>query len=156
MDIKHILVTTDLSPEALRPCVPVAALARALGARVTLLHVIEGGPSGEIGPAGGQPVDLPTDLQARMILARTQLEMQCEAFEGLPVTVEVASGLEVVGTLIDYAESHDVDLIALSSHGRTGFKRLMLGSVAEALVRRSPVPVLVIPRPEDTRAQRSA
>ena len=45
--------------------------------------------------------------------------------------------------LIEYAEDHDVDHIVVGSQGRTGLSRLLLGSVAETVVRRSPVPVTV-------------
>lgn len=46
--------------------------------------------------------------------------------------------------IISYAEDHDVDLIVMGSHGRTGAARILLGSVAERVVRRSPIPVLVV------------
>jgi len=47
-------------------------------------------------------------------------------------------------SVVEYAEEHDVDQIVTGSHGRTGVSRLLLGSVAETIVRRSPVPVTVI------------
>lgn len=46
--------------------------------------------------------------------------------------------------IVDYIEEHDVDRVVLGSHGRSGAERLLLGSVAEAVVRRSPVPVMVV------------
>ncbi|MFC6988592.1 universal stress protein [Haloplanus sp. GCM10025708] len=46
--------------------------------------------------------------------------------------------------IVDYAEEHDVDQIVIGSHGRKGVTRVLLGSVAEAVVRRSPVPVTVV------------
>lgn len=47
-------------------------------------------------------------------------------------------------TIVEYAEEHDIDHIVTGSHGRTGVSRLLLGSVAETVVRRSPVPVTVV------------
>lgn len=145
MRIEHILITSDLSPDALRPCEPIAGMAKALGARVTLLHVIQSVPGLSL-TSSSEQVPINEELQARMILARTQLELQCDPFEGLDLTVEVLPGIEVVSTVLEYAEAKDVDLIALSKHDRTGFQRLILGSVAEALIRRSPLPVMVFPR----------
>lgn len=47
-------------------------------------------------------------------------------------------------SIVDYAEEHDVDHIAIGSHGRTGASRILLGSVAETVARRSPVPVTIV------------
>lgn len=47
-------------------------------------------------------------------------------------------------TIVEYALEHDVDAIVMGSHGRSGVTRILLGSVAEAVVRRSPVPVTVV------------
>lgn len=46
--------------------------------------------------------------------------------------------------IVDYAEEHDVDHIVIGSHGRSGVTRILLGSVAESVVRRSPVPVTIV------------
>ncbi|MFB6266779.1 MAG: universal stress protein [Halodesulfurarchaeum sp.] len=46
--------------------------------------------------------------------------------------------------IVEYAEEHDVDHIVMGSHGRSGVTRILLGSVAEAVVRRSPVPVTIV------------
>jgi nucleotide-binding universal stress UspA family protein len=146
MKITHILVTSDLSAEALRPCKPIAALARAVGARITLLNVVEDLPVAPLGTPF-EPVILAPDLSARVESARAHLEKHRDLFDGANVTVEVVTGVEAVYTIMDYAEKNDVDLIAMSTHGRTGFRRLVLGSIAEALLRRSTVPVLVFPRP---------
>jgi nucleotide-binding universal stress UspA family protein len=47
-------------------------------------------------------------------------------------------------TIVAYAEDHDIDHIVMGSHGRSGLARVLLGSVAESVVRRSPVPVTII------------
>jgi nucleotide-binding universal stress UspA family protein len=145
MAIRHILVTSDLSPAALRPCSPVAEMARALNACVTLLHVIEDSPPARLS-ANVEPVDVPEELQARMILARTQLELQADAFAGIKLSVEVVSGIEIVSSVLEYAEANHVDMIAMSTHGHSGFRRLVVGSLAEALIRRTTIPVVIFPR----------
>lgn len=58
-------------------------------------------------------------------------------------TVAYERGQEARG-IIDYADDNDVDLIVMGSHGRTGVSRVLLGSVAEKVVRRAPIPVLVV------------
>lgn len=47
-------------------------------------------------------------------------------------------------TIVDYADTHDIDAIVIGSHGRTGVSRILLGSVAETVVRRASVPVTVV------------
>ncbi len=49
-----------------------------------------------------------------------------------------------VQCIVDYAEEHDVDHVVVGSHGRSGVSRILLGSVAEGVVRQSPVPVTVV------------
>ena len=46
--------------------------------------------------------------------------------------------------IINFAKTHNVDLIVMSTHGRTGVKHFLLGSIAERVVRRSPCPVMVV------------
>lgn len=146
MNIRHVLVTTDLSPDSLRPCEPIADLARRLGARITLLHVVQDlrvAPHGApLAPGMSAP-----DLEREKESARRALEEQRSTF-GADLAVEpaVVSGNDTAQAIDDFAKKNGVDLIALSTHGRTGFRHLALGSVAEAVLRRSPVPVVVFPR----------
>lgn len=61
--------------------------------------------------------------------------------------IEIATEIEVgrpPRAIVEFARDTDVDLIAIGSHGRSGVRRVLLGSVAEAVVRRSPVPVVVV------------
>ena len=58
-----------------------------------------------------------------------------------PVTGEPAAAI------VEFARSENVDLIVMGTHGRTGFSRLLMGSVAEAVVRKAPCPVLTLKEP---------
>ncbi|WP_323192575.1 universal stress protein [Halostella sp. PRR32] len=60
------------------------------------------------------------------------------------VEASVSSGTPASG-IVDYADDHDVDLIVMGTHGRTGLDRYLLGSVAEKIVRVSDIPVLALP-----------
>ena len=146
MQIRHILLTTDLSTEALRPCLAVGELAQGAKARITLLHVVH---EFQLAPHGAPlaPPITPLDSEREVREAeKTLLEQKQLLGEGVPVATAVVTGDRVHEAIAKYAKSHGVDLIALSTHGRTGFRHFALGSVAEALLRESEVPVLVFPR----------
>lgn len=149
MNIKHILVGTDLSLEAKSRIPAVVDLARSLDARITLLHVVESFEAIPHGSPLAPPLG-PTENVKAMDLARAQLEERRAAFgSGVVVDVELVVGGDAAEEITAYAEANDVDLIAVTTHGRTGFRRLALGSVAEAVIRHSRVPVLVLPLPKD-------
>jgi nucleotide-binding universal stress UspA family protein len=148
MQIRHILLTTDLSTESLRPCLAVAELAQGAKARITLLHVVY---EFQLAPHGAPlaPPITPLDSAREVREAEKTLAEQKKLLgEGASVTTAVVTGDRVHEAIAKYAKSHGVDLIALSTHGRTGFRHFALGSVAEALLRESDVPVLVFPRHE--------
>lgn len=71
-------------------------------------------------------------------------EKQDEAAErGIDIEVETLTGA-VANTIVSYAESNDIDHIVMGSRGRTGAGRILLGSVAERVTRRSPVSVTIV------------
>jgi len=148
MKVNHILLTTDLSPESLHPCEPVGEFARAVGARITLLHIVE---ELRISPHGAPlaPPIKPVDTEERTQNAQAALEEQRAVLgEGVEVEIKVVSAEKIAPTVESYAKANDVDLICLSTHGRTGFRHLVLGSVAEAIIRHSTIPVLTFPQPK--------
>ena len=146
---KHILLTTDLSPESLHPCLAVKEFATSLGARITLLNVVH---ELHVVPHGAPlappiaPIDVGKEVKhAEQALADQRLVLG----DDIQVETAVVTGERVHEAVCDYAKRHDVDLIALSTHGRTGFRHFALGSVAEAVLRHSSVPVLCFPRSAD-------
>ncbi|MCB9915652.1 MAG: universal stress protein [Planctomycetes bacterium] len=147
--MKHILIASDLSPESLRPCKTVVDLAGHWGAKVTLLHVVQDlkvAPHGApLAPALSSP-----DLEKELKHARLALEDQRAALtDGVAIEVAVVASEKIPQAIDDYAEANGVDLIAISTHGRTGWRHLALGSVAEAVIRHAHVPVLTFPRPKE-------
>ena len=56
----------------------------------------------------------------------------------------INSQMSIDGTIVEYAESEDVDLIIMGTRGRSGFKKLLLGSIASAVVTYSPCPVMIV------------
>lgn len=147
MKIRRILLLTDLSQEATRAFGPVAELARRLRARITLLHVVY-----DVGVddcvAYAAPHSVP-DIGRLVASARQGLEEHRTLLPAEAVEEAVLVGSQDVPRAItEYARAEGFDLIALSSHGRTGFRRLVMGSVAEAVVRRAHTPLLILPRQE--------
>jgi nucleotide-binding universal stress UspA family protein len=121
--VREILVATDFS-EASQAAVRVAhRYAQAFGARLHIFHVI--GP-GEIGL---------TEVFAGLVT---------ELGTAVPLVVASHSG-DAAEEILRYATLRGVDLIVLGTHGRTGFSRALLGSVAERVTRMAPCPVLTVP-----------
>ncbi len=145
MNLQHILILSDLSPESLRPVTPIADLARSVGARITLMTVVEDVRIAPHGAPFAPPVSSP-DVDKEAKHAELTLEEQAATLKGVEVNTVVARGDAVPDTVVKWASENGVDWIALSTHGRTGFRHLALGSVAEAILRRSKVPVVTFPR----------
>ena len=145
MKLRHILIPSDLSPDSLRPCSELKKLVSEVG-KITLLHVVE---DLKAIPHGSPfaPLQSSPELSEDIAHARKKMEEQRTALpEDFDVTIEVIAAEKLAKGVADYAKHHDVDMIALSTHGRTGFRHLALGSVAEAILRHSTTPVLCFPR----------
>ena len=147
MATRRILLTTDLSEDALRAFAPVAELAGALGAQVSLLHVM---PDVVVPPPPGVPVAAPLhapEMREHLEDVRRQLADQARRGLGaVPHDTRTAAAADVAAEVVRIAREEGYDLIALSTHGRSGFRRMVLGSVAEAILRHASVPVLCVPR----------
>ena len=111
-------------------------------ATMTLYHVIESG-QGDIGALAGMTGNLP-DQEAAMTRAEEVLLEATEHAAELGATVETARGRGRPDRLIvKQAEEGEYDLIVIGSHGRDGVARVLMGSVAEKVARRSSIPVLI-------------
>lgn len=139
----HILLPTDGSPLSLRPAEDMPGLFE--GRRVTLLRVLHKVPLHDettpFIPAEGEEglVPSPSDAKASMD----------EAAKALPDSARVeqalVAGPDAGRAIAAWARDNGVDLIALSTHGHSGLRRLVLGSVAESVLRHANVPVLAFP-----------
>ena len=151
MKPEHILLTTDLSPDARRAFEPVRKLAERTDARVTLLHVVYVLTGTELGVAAGAPIALP-DYDRDRVTAEEALNETGKVFgPDVDVSTRVHTSHKVTQSILDIANEEQVDLIAMSTHGRRGVRRLVLGSVAEEVVRSASVPVLCFPPPSSKR-----
>ncbi|MDR4506509.1 MAG: universal stress protein [Candidatus Scalindua sp.] len=152
--MKHILVTTDFSEaseSAFVYAMEQAQLKEKGEAKITLLKVIDVlGPANitfEYGLAISDKKGLLEKLQ-RQASEKIE-ELARKHFSGISIeTAVLEPEKSVYQEIIDFARENTVDLIVIATHGRTGIKYLLLGSVAERIVRHSPCPVLVIPQPK--------
>lgn len=144
---RKILVGTDFSPESQRAADTAVQLAQVTSATVTLAHAWT--PPVFPRPAGESFIADPVMLQTLERAAEDGLtaEKQRLAGRGVDVSTRALLGPEV-DTLLHLAHSESFDLIVVGTHGRTGLKRLVLGSFAELIVRNASVPVLTVKLPE--------
>jgi nucleotide-binding universal stress UspA family protein len=139
--IKHILVAHDFEPDSDAALDYALGLARALGARITLLHTYEI-------PSMGAPevLVMATDWTKQIgVVAREALSKVAARVggAGVPIASEVREGA-AWREVQSFVREHGVDLVVVGSHGRRGLSRALLGSVAEKVVRTAPCPVLVV------------
>lgn len=133
---KSILVPVDFGGPSLRACDRAVALARDLHAAVTLLHVVEPPP---YPLAESATVQLREGAERAMALHAAKLRPHVQE---LRTHVVVGTPWREVLAAID---AEHADLVVAGTHGRRGIAHVALGSVAERIVRTSPVPVLTIP-----------
>jgi nucleotide-binding universal stress UspA family protein len=115
-------------------------------ATITALHVLDPGDFyAATGIEGGAMANYDEIQKQHETRANTILEdAESRAAEhGLSIETETIVG-GVARSVVDYAEDNDVDHVVIGSHGRTGASRILLGSVAETVARRSPVPVTIV------------
>jgi len=142
MNAHKILFPTDLSP-ASEFCLQQATdLARARGATLLICHVEEP----PLAYGGGE---LYYGLPVEQRDLRTALEAVVPTHSAVPFEHRLRSG-DPASEIVRLAEEEAVELIVLGTHGRTGLKRLLMGSVAEAVVRRATCPVLTIKQPQES------
>ena len=139
---EHVLVAYDGSPRS------EAALDHAIGehadAKITVLSVINPVSAGYIAdvgiPSGAEQWYRNAKQEAEDLLAEAK---ERAAAAGVEVETTVGVG-RPARAIVEFVEENDVDHVVLGSHGRTGVSRILLGSVAETVMRESPVPVTVV------------
>jgi len=145
----HILMSTDGSDVAQKGLEHGLALAKSLGAKVTVVTVTERFPAfpDSVGYAYAMSDALMTDHAAAQKEAATAILGAAKASadrHGVTIeTVHIPNALPAEA-IIETAKARGAKLIAMSSHGRRGLGRLMLGSVTAEVLAHSDVPVLVV------------
>ncbi|GCF13079.1 universal stress protein UspA [Haloarcula mannanilytica] len=140
---KRILVPIDSSDQATVACE--FAAEEHPDATLVLLHVInpaEAGYSAEASiPSFSEEWYEQQEAAATELLDDLEATVTDAGVESVERVIEVGRPTKVI---VDYADDHDIDQIVMGSHGRSGMSRILLGSVAEIVVRRASVPVTVV------------
>jgi nucleotide-binding universal stress UspA family protein len=141
MAIQHILVPTDFSEYADYALDYAVELAKSFQARVTVLYVyyLPSIALGEVSPAVIDETLEAMETNARQQAQKALARVLNAGLQGDSVIVEGAP----FQMIIDTAKEKAVDLIVMGTHGRTGLTHVLMGSVAERVVRMAPCPVLV-------------
>jgi universal stress protein A len=148
---RRILAATDFSPMGNRAVTEGHSLAETFGAELHVLHVVDNadgaatqhGASGVLEPADGA---VGNRAWLAELLGETGTVRRVDS---------VQIGRDVAEKIVHYARHQEIDLIVVASHGRTGLAHLLLGSVAEKVIRSAPCPVLVL-RSSATETTRAA
>jgi nucleotide-binding universal stress UspA family protein len=140
MSFQRVLIALDESPVAIHAMEKGVDLAKALGAQIALVYVVD--PTLASAPEGGLPASVMLDdlrQEGRRLLKAASLRIGGDSppWEYL---VEGSPSWEIIKA----AEEWNADLIVLGTHGRSGISRALLGSTAEGVVRHSQIPVLTV------------
>lgn len=141
--ITDILVPTDFSEHAQSALEYAKELARHLGATLHIIHIVE--PI--IYPAewGYSQMGL-TELEQELTrMAQQEIDKLVDTIraEGLPVRGEVLHG-RASEQIVRYAQEHNIGLISIGTHGRSGLEHFLFGSTTERVLRKAPCPILAI------------
>jgi universal stress protein A len=128
MSVGNILFATDFSDLADEAARVACDYAERFQARIHLFHVFS-----------------PGEVEVTKLLSHTRETLM----PGAPTIIVTTAG-DPAEEIVRYATGHRIDLIVLGTHGRSGVSRVLLGSVAERVVRTAPCPVLVVPERDRT------
>ena len=144
MVLKKILVPTDFGPSSAVALQHGRDLASSFGATLHVMHAIGDLVTMTTMPPTYVP-DMTQALKEREADARTRLRrMLATNAPETKRTEIVVSAASPARAIVEYAESHGIDLIVMGTHGRNAITQLLLGSVAEKVVRSAPCPVLTV------------
>jgi len=142
--IRTILVPVDFSECSLSGLTYAVRFAREVGARIIVLHVADLGPVMMTTSWGDYDSRIYVEAARRRSSKQMQAFLKRVDFDDVPVDTSAVAGY-CPAAIYEAAAKQGADLIIISTHGRTGFRHALLGSVAEGTVRRAGCPVLVVP-----------
>ncbi len=134
--IKKILAPTDFSDISAKGVQYACQLAKEVGAEVIVINIVTLDESNLVNKRELE--------QHKRLLDEFLRDKVGDAASGLNIRKVVEPG-QPDATVVHWADNESVDLMVMSSHGRSGLSRVLMGSVTEQILRRSPCPVLVVP-----------
>jgi nucleotide-binding universal stress UspA family protein len=151
LPIHTILHPTDFSDNAAYALQLACSLARDHGARLIVIH----GHRPSLMMLGGMPAIPPSPIEEEVEELEAQLQALKIPIPGITVERHLMQG-EPVATIVEFARRVPCDLIVMGTHGRRGLRHLLMGSVAEQVVRKAPCPVLTVRGPIPTASEEPA
>jgi len=144
INLKKILCPVDFSATSALAAQYALAMARQNGSQLTLLHVVAP-PLAALPGETGMLTMPQADINEIAAACQERLEQTVDALSVSDLTVQykVVSGVPFI-EIVRFAREHDFDMIVMGSHGRSGLGHLLIGSVAERVVRKAPCPVLTV------------
>jgi nucleotide-binding universal stress UspA family protein len=136
--IAHVLCPVDFSEFSARAVHHASAIAHWYGARLSVLHVFP------VMPVLDLPPLLLEDKERHQIMAALR-KLTVSVPAATPLDLQVQQAPAIHEAILGQISSTAVDFLVLGSHGRSGVRRLMLGSMTERLIRQAPCPALVVP-----------
>ncbi len=149
VQVEKILAPVDFSECSEHALDYALALAQLFEAELVLLHVVELPFLPSYSMAGVPDLSLPVEQLEETGRQRMEKMLE-ECRESYPrVEADIRTGAPFV-EVIDFARENEMDLVVMGTHGRSGLKELLIGSVAEKVVRKAPCPVLTVRHPEQS------
>ena len=149
IEITRILCPIDFS-ECSRHALDYAiAMARWYKARVTALHVFTTWPLANVIPSLQSemvPLGPPREIGRAELMSRLRLFVEEHPAVGVRMDVALQDAPDVHREILSQADALQADVIVIGHHGRSGFERLLLGSITESVLREATCPVMVVPR----------
>jgi nucleotide-binding universal stress UspA family protein len=145
---KKILLATDGSAASAKAARTAVDLARSHGAELAAVYVVHPYPYlgvGEANPVGFQAYM--SAAYAHASQAHAEVAELCEGTPQVKLKMRRGEDMQACEGILEAANQEGSDLVVVGSHGRTGIRRLMLGSVAAQVVALCPVPVLIVRAP---------
>ncbi len=143
--MSRIILTTDLSTESTAAFAPTVELAQKLGLPITLLTVVEDLEAIPHGAPLAPPQHDP-EVTQQVESAKARLsEIKQELGSAVEVDTLVLTGEPIHQVICDHAAGSGAKFIAMTTHGRTGFRHLIVGSIAESIQRHTTVPTICFP-----------
>jgi nucleotide-binding universal stress UspA family protein len=143
--VRRLLCATDLSAASRPAWEQAQQLGTLFGAEVLLLHVL---PAAAVPTTVYFPWTLVEELREageRQARERPDALLSGSSDSGVKTRVRVESGMPVARMILEVAREEEADLIVMGTHGHTGLGRVLLGSVADRVVRLAPCPVVTVP-----------
>ena len=142
IEFKHVLCPVDFTESSTRALAHAAALTQWYGAQLTVLHVVPTFDPMQVRAGLGGPVQVVNPVTREQVLEEMQQLLERAGVS--PEAQLIAQAGDAPTTIVDQALTTRTDLIVIGTHGRRGFKRLLLGSVTETVLHEAPCPVLTV------------